>query len=305
VAVISIRRRTELLGVFIIYKKNEMKNLLTCFKYRDGNNAVRCLKDGTLYFAKPNELNDILEAKFENASIEDFSHVMTNAYSEVSQKRGGPALEFEQSALSELSIANAAENVKLQAFCEQIGIFSATYRPDHQAMWAYYAENCKGVCFELAWTAEIMDLHQLLPVDVTYSDHARIHNRADDCRMMFLDLADKHPHVSLRQLHQMSLEEIHRRNVGVNTVVRAASIKHTDWAHEKEIRIIAPRSGPIPVLSAVLKRVHFIRFDGEKMGEIAQLLLTRYPNVEIVHWTFDHGEITSNAKEMEFRLIPV
>ena len=36
-----------------------------------------------------------------------------------------------------------------------------------------------------------------------------------------------------------------------------------------------------------------------------QQLFTRYPLVEMVHWTFHHGMIVASNREMEFRLVPV
>ena len=233
-----------------------MTTPLTGFKYRTPSAALRCLAEGTLYFAKPSELNDTLEAKYDHATPEDFSRVMAQTYSEISQQRGGPVLDFDQRGMAEMAEAHARECQRLQAFTEQIGIFSAAQRPDHQAMWAYYADNASGVCFELEWSQEIVDRHQLCATDVQYHGEARVHNRAEDWRHVFLELAREHPNASLDALHKLSLEEEVSREWGRRTATRAASIKHTDWTHEKEIRLLAPRSGALPVLGEVLKRVH-------------------------------------------------
>ena len=233
-----------------------MTTPLTGVKYRTPSAALRCLAEGTLYFAKPSELNDTLEAKYDHATPEDFSRVMAQTYSEISQQRGGPVLDFDQRGMAEMAEAHARECQRLQAFTEQIGIFSAAQRPDHQAMWAYYADNASGVCFELEWSQEIVDRHQLCATDVQYHGEARVHNRAEDWRHVFLELAQEHPDASLDALHQLSLEEEVRREWGCRAATRAASIKHTDWSHEKEIRLLAPKSGALPVLGEVLKRVH-------------------------------------------------
>ena len=249
-----------------------MATTLTCFKYRSPSAALRCLAEGTLYFAKPCELNDTLEAKYEHATPEEFTRVMTQTYSEISQQRGGPALEFDQQGMAEMAKANARENQRLQDFTDQIAIFSAAQRPDHQAMWAYYADNASGVCFELEWSHEIADRHQLWATDVQYHGEARVHNRAEDWRHVFLGLAQEHPDASLETLHLLSLEESARRKSGILAASRAVSLKHTDWSHEKEIRLLAPKSGALPVLGEVLKRVHYVRTDGEHWGAIMQLL---------------------------------
>lgn len=282
-----------------------MATSLTCFKYRSPAAALRCLAEGSLYFAKPSKLNDTLEAKYDHATPEDFSRVMAQTFIEFNQQRGGPALAFDPRGIAEVAEAHARECQRLQAFTEQIGIFSAAQRPDHQAMWAYYADNASGVCFELEWSHEIADRHQLWATDVQYHGEARIHNRAEDWRHVFLELAQEHPDASLETLHLLSLEESARRKSGILSASRAVSVKHTDWAHEREIRLLAPKAGALPVLPDVLKRVHYVRRDGGHWPGIFHLLATRYPWVELVHWQFAHGKITARPTPVEIRLIPV
>ena len=284
---------------------DSVAQVLTCFKYRSPTAALRCLAEGSLYFAKPSELNDTLEAKYDHATPEDFARVMTQTYSEISQQRGGQALTFDQRGMAEMAEAHARECQRLQAFTEQIGIFSAAQRPDHQAMWAYYADNASGVCFELEWSQEVMQLHRIRHIDVSYSEQARIHNRAEDWHHVFLELAREHPNASLDDLRQLSLEEEVRREWGRRTATRAASVKHTDWAHEQEIRLLAPKAGALLVLPDVLKRIHYVRSDGDHWPGIVQLLATRYPSVELVHWQFGHGKISATPTPMEIRLVPV
>ncbi|MEA1052699.1 hypothetical protein U5801_23225 [Lamprobacter modestohalophilus] len=78
-----------------------------------------------------------------------------------------------------------------------------------------------------------------------------------------------------------------------------------DWAHEKEIRLLAPKSRALPGLGEVLKRVHFVRTDGEYWGAIMKLLHAHYPTVETVHWRFSHGQLGAIPTPMEFRLVPL
>ena len=285
-------------------ERTRMATSLTCFKYRSPAAALRCLAEGSLYFAKPSKLNDTLEAKYDHATPEDFSRVMAQTYSEISQQRGGPVLDFDQRGMAEMAEAHARECQRLQAFTDQIGIFSAAQRPDHQAMWAYYADNASGVCFELEWSHEIADRHQLWATDVQYHGKARVHNRADDWRHVFLELARDHPDASLERLHQLSLDESARRKSGVLSASRAVSVKHTDWSHEREIRLLAPKPGALQVLGEVLKRVHYVRTDGEHWGAIMQLLRAYYPTVGITRWQFNHGELSAIPTPMEHRLTP-
>ena len=281
------------------------KPTLTCFKYRSGESALRCLVDGTLYFAKPGELNDVLETKFDHAEPEAFNKIYLDTISEVSQKRGGPRLSPGYPCPPDFVAVNTEENERFRLACDNVGIFSAARRPNDQAMWAYYAENCQGVCFELEWSASILNEHQLIPVDVTYSANARTHNRAEDWSTLFLELAKEKPTATLAELQEISLEEAFRRRMGILSTARATAIKHTDWAHEKEIRLLTGKSGARPLLSSVLKRVHFMRTDGAKWGPIVQELHRNYPQVELAQWTFHHGEITTSARSMMFKMVPL
>jgi hypothetical protein len=285
--------------------KDNTKQPLTCFKYRSGESALRCLEEGTLYFAKPRELNDALEAKFDHAEHTDYIKILGDTMSEVSRKRGGPSVMFDVQGLPEMIALNDTVNDQFKRSSDGVGIFSAARRPNDQAMWAYYAEDCKGVCFELEFSPSTLQTNHLVPVDVTYTDGARTHNRAEDWRLLFIALAEEHPDATLAELQEMSLEETFRRRLGVLSTARVTSVKHTDWAHEKEIRLLSGKSGARQILSAVLKRVHFIRTDGNKWGPIVQQLHLNYPQVQIVHWTIHHGAIAMSAKNMMFKMIPV
>ncbi|WP_236190188.1 DUF2971 domain-containing protein [Pseudomonas pharyngis] len=285
--------------------KDDSKPPLTCFKYRSGASALRCLEEGTLYFAKPGELNDILETKFDHAEPEAFTKIYLDTISYVSEKRGGPRLSPGYPCPPEFVAVNSEENERFRNACDNVGIFSAARRPNDQAMWAYYAEDGKGVCFELEWSASILDEKALIPVDVTYSRVARKHNRAEDWRTIFLDLAEKNPDASFQELYELSLEENSRRRVGILSTARATSVKHTDWAHEREIRILSGKSGARQILSSVLKRVHFMRTDGDEWGPILQELHLNYPHVELAQWTFHHGEITAAVRGMKTKSIPI
>lgn len=284
---------------------DDLKSPLTCFKYRSGESALRCLVDGTLYFAKPNELNDALETKFDHAEPAAFNKIFIDTISEITQKRGGTCLVPDNQISPDFSIVNTEENERFRLACDNVGIFSAARRPNDQAMWAYYAENSQGVCFELEWSASVLRENQLIPVDVTYSGGARTHNRAEDWRTLFLELAEQKPHSTLAELMDISLGETFRRRMGILSTARVTSIKHTDWAHEKEIRLLTGKAGARPILSTVLKRVHFIRTDGDKWGPIMQQLHLNYPQVQMAHWTIHHGAITTSAKSMMFKMIPV
>lgn len=282
---------------------------MNIFKYRSTAAALRDLKAGTLYFAKPEKLNDILEAKYDDASHEDFAQVMLQTFNEISLQRGETPLLFDQDAKEAAAAAYKSECQNRKHFIQQLGVFSAAQRANHQAMWAYYADNNTGFCFELELDADVFRQHQLWATDVQYQAEARIHNSADDWRKVFLKLAAANPSASLAELKELSLEEPIRCEWRVLTASRAVSIKHTDWSQENEIRLIAPKSGAIPILANMLKRVHFILADDKHYSseqlKVIGFLRTNpdYSSVETISWKFSHGDITTVPTPIKFEAI--
>jgi len=57
------------------------------YKYRSGAAALRCLSEGTAYFASPRELNDSLEAKFELTGATHFVDTVASSLNELALQR--------------------------------------------------------------------------------------------------------------------------------------------------------------------------------------------------------------------------
>lgn len=276
----------------------------TAFKYVSAAGAERCLNDGTLYLASPEQLNDTLEARFTTASAEAYLRITEDTLMEIARQRGETRLTFDRGALPEFTDVNQNENDRFQAFCEQVGICSLAKRPNHQAMWAYYGEDGNGLCLELKFSEKVLKGNQLLLGPVQYSDQPRVLNRAEDLRTSLLEMAKQHPTTPLRDLLRMSLDVPFRRRMGLRMAQRATSLKHTDWKHEDEIRLLGPKGGkPLPILEKVLTRIHFR--DIKAVTRFAPLLVKRYPNVQLMKWSFDHGELQAHGQPMTLKLIPV
>jgi hypothetical protein len=276
----------------------------TAFKYVGAERAVQCLEDGTLYLASPDQLNDALEARFHTASTEAYLAITDATLVELARQRGETPMAFDREALPKFAEMNQRENGRFQAFCEGVGICALAKRPNHQAMWAYYAEGGEGICLELAFSREVMEANQLLLGPVTYSEQARVLNRAEDWRTSFLELAEQYPEATLKDLQAISLEVPFRRQMGLRMAQRATSIKHPDWAHEDEIRLLGPKGRkPLPILGQVLTRVHFQSI--KALSRVAPLLVKHYPHVSLMQWTFDHGELQAHGQPMEIKLVPL
>jgi len=280
--------------------------LITSFKYRSGAAALRSLSEGTAYFASPGELNDTLEAKFELTDAAHYIDAFESAIRELALRRGhrGGYL-FDKAGFAEFELVHKRENQRFQDACQQVGIFSTACRPDDQAMWAYYCDNFQGVCFELEWSTYVLQKYQLLPNKVSYTRKARVLNRADDLRHSLLELGSQNPEWSMAQLQEFSLTEEFRRLEGIRSVAHAVSLKHADWRHERELRVIAARAGHMPMMEEILKRVFFIRTDFLEWGSIMMLLHKLYPKVELARVSFEHKEPFVKIEPFETKLIPI
>lgn len=265
-----------------------------CFKYRSFDSALKCLQDGTLYFSHPSKLNDILETKYQNASFQSFISVMEQTLNQIARQRGESKFNFDHSNKDQVEKFYAAENKRLENFLRDeeagIGIFSAATRVNDQAMWAYYAQTT-GVCFELEWSSDFLQENKIIFRDVDYKKTTRIHNRAEDWKRVFLELARNNPIASVEDLQELSMSEENLSYWGRLTVSRAASVKHTDWKHEKEIRFLKHKHGALHGLSSVLKKVHFVHPMCDNINQIDRILKDKYPLVELVRWEFIDGNL--------------
>lgn len=283
-----------------------MNKPLVCYKYRTGKSALESLLKGELYFASPQQLNDSLEAKFDFASTANFAETFSRTMYELALQRGFVhGDEWVKNFPESLDVVNAEENDRLRAWCQKAGIFSAARRPDNQAMWAYYSDNSRGVCFHLEWTHEVIDKYKLLPAEVTYSKEARIHNRAEDFRELMLELGRQNPSWNMNQLMAFSMTDNFRRLWGGRTQARALSKKHANWEHEQEVRMLSPKAGALPVLEEVLRSVIFQNSSFKEWGEIVKTIYEKYPAVKLFDMKFEHKEPFVKSRQYNFKLVPI
>lgn len=279
--------------------------MLKTYKYRTGPSALRTLSEASLYFASAEKLNDILEAKFDTVDDSRFYSEFYSAFEELASQRKVPVnLISKSSILEELIEITSIENSNLKKSCERAGIFSTSIRPDNQPLWAYYANNFRGVCFEFEWPTPFLERNQIIPMHINYSEKQRIINRAIDAKQLLMEIGEKNPDWSLDEIKSYSLSEEFRKRWGIMTTVRAISTKHLDWQHEEEIRFIAPRIINLPIYG-LLKRVFFVKEDFSEYISIIRLLHQLYPEVEIVRLKFSHAEPIVSAQVLDLKKIPI
>ena len=277
-----------------------------CFKYRSGASALKCLSDGVIYFAPPNELNDTLEAKFDFCSPRQNWELLSTTINELAESRqSSERVDPSLPPPEEFIAADDGENARFYEACQGTGIYSTAARPDNQAMWAYYSDSSKGVCLELEWSRQTFEREGLYPVEVNYTDQARQINRAEDERLLLRKIAAENPNWSIHQLKAFSLTETFARRVGIQSVARATSMKNSHWRHESEIRILSPKPGPRLLMKTVLKGVYYVRTDFPEWAQIIGTLCLNYPNVVVAQLSFSHLEPFARVEEQKFRVVPI
>lgn len=280
--------------------------MIKSYKYRTGSAALRSLSEGSLYFASPDSLNDILEGKFDLADSTACLNAMADALNQLALQRGDTQrVEFPKPIPPELESAILKENKRFQESCRNVGIFASSIRPDNQSLWAYYANEFKGVCFELEWSKETLEENSLLYSPAIYSGEQRIHNRSLDAKQCLIEIGTNNPGWSLSQIQEYSLTEQFRRRWGLITTARAVSVKHSDWAHEQELRFISSKSGSLPILQGVLKRIFYVSPDFPEWVSIIRLAHQLYPEVEIFQLSFNHTAPLVTSREMHIKQVPV
>lgn len=274
--------------------RNELREgfPVRCYKYRASKAALKSLESGELYFALPSELNDSLEGSFENAPIRSFAETLSETFNELARARGhvGGKFKMPEEFESYVITSHQKEGEGFKNYSARLGIFSAAARPDNQPMWAYYCENACGVCFNLEWSPEIANKYSLIRRDVIYAGESRIHNRGEDFRYFMLQVAKENPSWSPEQVFSHVFSRDFMLNIIIRAATRAVSIKHPDWAHENEIRLVAAHGGALPLLRDVLNEVIFVRTDFKECRSIIRLLNEQYPKVKLKRLMFNHKE---------------
>ena len=275
---------------------------LVNFKYRSGSSALRSLSDGTLYFARPDELNDSLEAKFATADPTSYQRTLAQTLTELATEKKEPTKYVPEEDISRLV---QEEDATFAANCQRVGICSGTERPDNQSLWAYYCNDSRGFCFQFEWPHDLVRKYSLRPTFVHYTAEPRIHDRFEDMRAELVETGKKHPEWSVDQIHQHSYSKEFFAKWIARSMGRAVSTKHSDWAHEAELRMLSPVAGPLPILKKILKCVYFTRTDFPEWGPVQMLLHQLYPDVEIAHITFSHTEPLVSIRPLYRKLVPV
>jgi hypothetical protein len=179
------------------------------YKYRGGNpdtlaRDLQCLADAKFYAADRHAMNDPFEGRFDRASLDAQFSALKSLVSATAPSASG--------SLDDVS--RAAEGVL--AFVDKSGVFSLSYNPLQELIWAHYGGSHRGFCIGYD-TLKLVDfepsVHHVL--DVQYSNAAPT--------LTSTDLLSPDSPVSVL-----------RKMLGV---------KSKPWAYEEEVRVVTQPFG--------------------------------------------------------------
>lgn len=179
------------------------------FKYRSGDKSnlardLKALRESQIYAAPRESLNDPFEGRFDRSSLD----AQFNALKAVlARMKSEVARSFDD-------VSAAADD--LLAFVDKCGVFSLSYNPLNELIWAHYGGSHQGYCvgYDIDTVLAFAPMH-LHRIEVTYG------NTSPSFRMEEL-VSGQSPIAVLRKL---------------------LGAKSLPWAYEEEVRIVATPSG--------------------------------------------------------------
>lgn len=193
------------------------------YKYRSGDRSslprdLESLRNATFYAAERHALNDSFEGRFDRASL-DAQFLLLKTITSGTAPSASKSLD---------DVSQAANGVL--GFVDRCGVFSLSYNPLEELMWAHYGGSHRGFCIGYDTQKLIAfepNLHHLL--DVQYS------NAAPNLVLSDLLFADS----------------------PVGVLRKMLGTKSKPWAYEEETRVITQPPGPHEYDYRAVKVIYF------------------------------------------------
>jgi len=193
------------------------------FKYRSGDSPtierdLASLREATFYAAPRETLNDPFEGRFDRATLD-------NHLSALRQMVAGIAA----TATASLDAVSEAADAVL-SFVDKSGIFSLSYNPLSELIWAHYGGSHRGFCVGY-------DLPKLMEFE------PNLHYRIE------VEYSDAAPTIAAAQLVS--------ETTPIATLQKILGVKSIPWQYEQEVRIIATTPGQHEHDFRAVKAVYF------------------------------------------------
>lgn len=184
------------------------------FRYRKLNEyTLSEILNGTVYLAGPKDFDDIFDSKCYFSEIGEAEGTAGGfIFMKAVSERHPSVRETDNDISRSLRVYESAIKNMNEENDEKFGITCFTQKNDNIPMWAYYADEHKGICIEY-------DFSNL--------------GEFEKLKYLFLPVIYAKPD----EVNQYKNFEI-KENSGYATVIRNALVKSKDWSFEKEWRMI-------------------------------------------------------------------
>jgi len=179
------------------------------FKYRSGDAAtlardLASLRDATFYAANRHTLNDPFEGRFDGAPLDLQFDAIRGLVSAITP-----------TASASLDAVSTAANEVLE-FVDKSGVFSLSYNPLQELIWAHYGGSHRGFCVGY-------DLERLVEFE------PNVH--------LFLDVQYSNAAPALRSSDLISSKSY------LDVLKKMLGVKSKPWLYEEEVRVITVPTG--------------------------------------------------------------
>ena len=188
---------------------NKCSTTRLAYKYRSGDPSslprdLKSLSDSTFYAAERHSLNDPFEGRFDRTSIDAQFLLLKSLFSTATS---GASKSFD-------SVSQAINEVL--EFADKSGMFSLSYNPLQELIWAHYGGSHRGFCIGYD-TQKLIDfepsVHHIL--DVQYSNTAP----------------------------SLASSDLLLANSPIDILRKMLGAKSKPWAYEEEVRVITQPPG--------------------------------------------------------------
>jgi len=213
------------------------------FKYRSGDEAtlprdLLALQESRFYAGTRHALNDPFEGRFDRSYLDAQTEAIRTAMTAMNDRVRG---SFED-------VSHLIEEVL--SFVEKCGIFSLSYNPLNELIWAHYGGSHKGFCIGY-------DLEKLISFEPTQFNCIEV--AYTDCE----------PSVEVGDL---LLEESHFK-----MLQKILGTKSSPWSYEQEIRVVTTPPGLHEHDFRAVKEVYFgLRCSSDTRQAVMQALAGRH-----------------------------
>lgn len=193
------------------------------FKYRSGDpqtlqRDLGALRDATFYAASRGSLNDPFEGRFDRSSLDRQLLLIRQV-----------ATGFAPGFAGSLDTVSEAAN-DLLSFVDKSGVFSLSYNPLNELIWAHYGGSHCGFCIGY-------DIEKLIEFE------PNLHYRFD------VQYSDTEP--TLRSEHLIGA------TTPITLLQRILGVKSTPWRYEEEVRVVTAPAGLHEHDYRAVKKVYF------------------------------------------------